>query len=580
MSDIELTNYDYQDLKDSLITFLQTYDPKFADFNFKGSALDTLIAILTRNTHYDAYMANMVANESFIDTAQLFANVASHAQHLSYVPRSPTAAQIVVDIEVTPAVAPTVANIEMDVNSIFLATVLNTSYSFTNTSSAVLSYNSTRGTFKASNVSLYQGALQSNKLIYQGSKLIIPNKRIDTSTLVVSVGETTASVTNVSFAKADDIQELGSTANVYFLGLNTDGYYTIEFGKGLLGVEPKVGSIVTVSAVVVESQHGNGVSELTAATSIEDYTNIKVTVVTPAYGGSEGDDIETVRFLAPKAYEAQNRCVTPDDYVVKLRSKYPFIKHATAWRGEKADPPQYGSVLISMVADGRDFVSSYVKNEMVNFLIGYNVGSITPVIIDPVMVGIDLKISFAYDKTKTNKTFAQLASLVVNAIQVYSDDELNNFDRYYNNSSVISLIRSIQGITTLEIDKKVFTTLEIVKGTSTKYEFKFNNPLIPGTVNVTSFVVNPSASSESIVDVDGKLVLTQVINNVTYTNNIGAVDYATGAVSFTAILTNSDEYLQITSEFVHDNVYLGQNRIGYINLVETEQIVTKGVGDE
>lgn len=573
MADIELTNYDYEDLKDSLIAFLQTYDPKFADFNFKGSAIDTLVAILARNSHYDAYMANMVANESFIDTAQLFANVASHAQCLSYVPRSVTAATTVVDIEITPYDVPTEQNIELPAGSVFLSTVLNNSYTFITKSPYVLTYKSSRATFKATDITLYQGSLQSNKLIYSGSKLIIPNKRIDTSTLVVVVNETTASLTNTVFTRADTIQDLDPTANVYFLGLNTDGYYTLEFGKDLLGAEPKVNSIVSVQYIVVEQNHGNGVSNLTAATSVADYTDIAVTVLTPAYGGSEGDDIETVRLLAPKAYAAQNRCVTPDDYVVKLREQYPFIKHATGWGGEKADPPQYGSVLISVIADGRDFVSPYVKNEMVNFLTGFNVGSITPIIIDPTLIGINLQIQFGYDKTRTSKTFTQLAADVVQVVQTYSDSDLNDFDQYYNNSSLISNIRSIPGVSTVEIDKRVFTDLSVVKGTLTKYEFTFGNEVIPGSISVLPITINSRATEETIVDDEqGNLILTQVIDGITYKINIGSVNYTSGYVQFTTTLVNDDDYLQISLSVVADNVYLGQNKIGYINLVETSKI--------
>lgn len=574
MSDIELTNYDYADLKDSLITFLQSYNTVFADFNFTGSNIDTLVAILARNSHYTGYMANMVANESFLDTAQLFANVASHAQDLSYVPRSVVAAQTVVDIEVTPFSTTGIASsIEMAVGSVFLTTVANQSYTFINKDSYVLPFKTSRGTYKVTDVVLYQGSIQTNKLIYSGSKLIIPNKRVDTSTLVVSVSETTASATATTFNQAEDIQDLGPNSTVYFLGLNTDGYYTLEFGKDLLGVEPKTSSIVTVSYIVVEDQHGNGASSLIPATSIADYTNITVTVQTPAYGGSEGDTIETTRFMAPRAYEAQNRCVTPDDYIVKLRTKYPFIKHAIGWGGETADPPQYGSVLISVIADGRDFISAYVKNEMVDFLSGYNVGSITPVIIDPTLVGIDLSIRFGYDKTKTNKSFTQLAADVVTLVQAYSDSDLNDFDRYYNNSTLITNIRSVPGVSTVELDKKVFTELDLVKSTSTKYEFTFENELIPGTISVPVFTVNSGSTSETIVDdSNGNIVLTQVISGITYKSIIGAVNYLTGYIYFTTTFINNSDYIQIYTEVVGDNVYLSKNKIGYINLVETNQI--------
>lgn len=572
MSTIELTNYDYSDLKDSLITFLQGYDDRFKDFNFEGSNINTLISILSRNSHYLAYMANMTASESFLDTAQLIANVISHAQDLSYVPRSCTAAQIVCSIETTPSSTPDETSIELTAGSSFLASIDNTSYTFTNIDSWVLPWKTSRGTFKATDVTLYQGTIQTNKLIYSGSRIKIPNKRIDTSTLTVSVAET-SSATPMVYTAASEIQDLGADQNVYFLSMNTDGYYVIEFGKDILGIEPANASIVTCSYIVVEDTHANGLAELTAASMIGDYSNTAVTVTTSAYGGAEADDIETIRFLAPKAYEAQNRCVTPDDYIVKLREKYSFIKHAAAWGGDEMDPPQYGSVIISCIASGQDFISTYVKNEMVSFLTGYNVGSITPVIIDPVLVGIDLTVKFGYDRTKTSKSFTQIAADVVTYIQSYSDSDLNDFDQYYNNSTLISGIRDITGVTTVELDKSVFTSLDLVKSTSTKYEFTFGNEITPGTVSIPTFTVNSSATSETIVDdSNGNIILTQVIAGTTYKQTIGAVDYTDGSLYFTTTFVNDADYIQVYVECVDDNVYLGQNKIGYINLIDTQQI--------
>jgi len=573
MSDLELTNYDYDDLKSSLIKFLKTYNPLFGDFDFEGSNIDSLCALLTRDTHYVGYMASMVANESFIDTAQLYENVASHAQDLSHCPTSCTCAKLVADIEVTPSSTTGLAiSIEMAIGSTFLSTSDNTSYSFVNKEIYLLTYNSVRGTYKASDVVLYQGNAITSKLLYSGSALVLRNKRIDTSTLTVKVAQTTASATNVTFTEANDLQDLSSTSNVYFLSYNTSGYYQITFGKDILGTEPATSSIVTVTYLVAEEEHGNGVSSLTAASTIDDYSNITVTVSTNAYGGAEKEDIETMRFLAPLTYEAQNRCVTPTDYEVKLKKAYSFIKYIKAWGGEDNDTPQYGTVMISVIGSERDFVSTYIKSEMVDYLTSYNVGAMTPTIIDPVLIGISTTVNFAYDKTVTSKTFAELSALVTTAVQAYSDSNLNNFSLYYNNSALVAKLMAITGITTVNIDKSIFTDVDLVSATTTKYEFTFENALVPGSITISGGVINSAATETIYDDALGNIYLKQVISNVTTTSKIGTVTYSTGYIQFTATFTNTADTFRINTDIVNDNLYMSKNKIAYIDSITTSQI--------
>jgi hypothetical protein len=94
---IRITELDFATIKDNLKTFMQA-QPEFSDYNFDGSGLSVLLDVLAYNTHYMGYYMNMMANEMFIDTAQLRASVVSHAKLLGYTPRSRVASQAVLDI--------------------------------------------------------------------------------------------------------------------------------------------------------------------------------------------------------------------------------------------------------------------------------------------------------------------------------------------------------------------------------------------------------------------------------------------------------------------------------------------------
>ena len=90
---LRVTELDFDTIKNNLKNFLNQQS-EFTDYDFDGSGLSILIDLLAYNTHYNAYYLNMVANESFLDTALLRDSVVSHAKTLGYVPysqRAPTA---------------------------------------------------------------------------------------------------------------------------------------------------------------------------------------------------------------------------------------------------------------------------------------------------------------------------------------------------------------------------------------------------------------------------------------------------------------------------------------------------------
>ena len=82
-----VANPDFKDIKQDIITYFKN-DSTFSDYDFTGSALNTLVDILAYNTHYNNLTANYLVNEMFLDTALMRNNVLSIAKMLNYQPRS------------------------------------------------------------------------------------------------------------------------------------------------------------------------------------------------------------------------------------------------------------------------------------------------------------------------------------------------------------------------------------------------------------------------------------------------------------------------------------------------------------
>ena len=568
---LNVTSLDTEDLKQSLISFVQE-KPEFSDIDYEGSAINTIVDLLVYNTSFTSYQANMVANESFLDTAQIRRNVVSHAQKLSYVPKSTTASRLICDIEVIPVQKTNIpTSIVMDAGTQFIASSDNVSFTFINNAAYVLSYSNVSQSYKAFNVDLYQGQRITERYTYASESINLSNTNADTATMLINVNST-------PYTKATSIDEFSNIALVYFLGENQYTQPVIEFGKNILGLEPSDGDIVTITYIATEQDNANGLSNLVPASTISGYSNIVTTVTTAAYGGSEREDIDSIRFQAPKIYQAQDRALTDTDYIPILKTRFPFIKSAIAWGGETNIPPAYGTVFISILGDSGQITTS-VKQQMVSFLSTKNVGSVTPTIVDPDIFHANLNITFSYDNRRTNLSFSSLVAAIKNVVTEYNE-EISDFGLFLNPSELISRIKMISGITSVDINKLVYKDVNVLNFENPLYSVNFKNEIHVGSLAIDGFsVANNSTETKVYDDKLGNVFLSYVdSSSITRVSNIGTIDYKTGEVEFALNIIDGTESLRVFVRPLQDNFYVNQNQIISIDQTDIEliQITTRG----
>jgi len=568
---LNVTSLDTEDLKQSLISFVQE-KPEFSDIDYEGSAINTIVDLLVYNTSFTSYQANMVANESFLDTAQIRRNVVSHAQKLSYVPKSTTASRLICDIEVIPVQKTNIpTSIVMDAGTQFIASSDNVSFTFINNEAYVLSYSNVSQSYKAFNVDLYQGQRITERYTYASESINLSNTNADTATMLINVNST-------PYTKATSIDEFSNTALVYFLGENQYTQPVIEFGKNILGLEPSDGDIVTITYIATEQDNANGLTNLVPASTISGYSNIVTTVTTPAYGGSEREDIDSIRFQAPKIYQAQDRALTDTDYIPILKTRFPFIKSAIAWGGETNIPPAYGTVFISILGDSGQITTS-VKQQMVSFLSTKNVGSVTPTIVEPDIFHANLNIIFSYDNRRTNLSFSSLVAAIKNVVTEYNE-EISDFGLFLNPSELISRIKMISGITSVDINKLVYKDVNVLNFENPLYSVNFKNEIHVGSLAIDGFsVANNSTETKVYDDKLGNVFLSYVdSSSITRVSNIGTIDYKTGEVEFALNIIDGTESLRVFVRPLQDNFYVNQNQIISIDQTDIEliQITTRG----
>ena len=545
---LQISELDFDGIKDNLKNFLSQQD-EFRDYNFEGSGMSVLLDLMAYNTHYLGFNANMLANEMFLDSADLRSSVVSKAKQVGYTPTSSTSADAVVDVVVSPASG---SSITMSRGTKFTTTVNNISYSFVNNSE--LSITPSDGVYKFSNVNLNEGTLLNFKYTANTSdtdqRFIIPNNNVDTTTLTIKVQNSSSDATTNTYTLATGITGLDSTSKVYFLQEVENGRYEVYFGDGVLGTAIADGNIIIMDYIVCNRNAPNGATTFTLSGTIGGFSNATVTTISNATNGSGPESIESIKYNAPRDYTAQDRAVTADDYKVLVKSLYANAQSVQVYGGEDAATPDYGKVYISIKAKSGSNLTETTKASIVNSLKQYAVASIRPVIIDPEITFLTLNTTFKYDSGATIKAVSTLETNVLNTIANYGANTLENFTGLFRHSKLLENINNadtsiLSNITTVKMYKLITPTLS----SALKYTISFNNAFYNphsghnssggGVVSSTGFKINnDSSTNEHFLDDDGagniRVYYLSGTTRVYTSSSFGTIDYATGEIILTS----------------------------------------------
>ena len=539
---INVSEVDFTSIKSNLKTYLTSQDA-FKDYNFEGSAMNTLLDVLSYNTHYNAVYANMVANEMFLDSAVKRDSVVSLAKHLGYIPSSSTSPTARINITVNnPVGAP--AQLTMPKGTVFRSRVSDNNYQFVTTADVTIV--PTEGVYTFTNIDLREGTLlqlfyTKNSALTQ--RFIIPEPNIDTSVLSVKVQNSVSDLETKTFTKAENILDIKNTSNVYFINGVENGQYEITFGDGVLGTALDDGNIIILEYIVSNEDEANGASTFTLATAVGGSTNATITTVINAQNGGPRETVDSIKFNAPKFYSAQNRAVTAEDYKVILPKLYNNVDTMQVWGGEDNDPPVYGKVFMSIKPKtGRSLTTSTkdaIKNDILK---SKTMVSITPEIVDPVYICIIPTINAYWNPNATTSTYTDISAKVRTAVMNYATTEIKNFDSVLRYSKLTNIIDRadvgiVSNITTLRCERHFDAILNV----KSKYTINFYNPLFtqgvgaPTNLSSTGFTIAGLANTLYLDDDGGGNIrsyyLEEGSSTRVYVNSQqGQIDYATGKI--------------------------------------------------
>ena len=600
MPQINVTELDFDNIKQNLKTFMQS-QAEFSDYNFEGSALSVLLDTLAYNTHYNAVLAHLLANESFLDSAIKRTSVVSLAKNLGYTPRSRRCPVGTLTFTITPSGAYTSSTYTLPRDTVFTSSLNGTTYTFVPSEAVTATLQDVSGTgkFVFPNLKLKEGKRISNSFLITTNKeldpVIIPNKDVDTSTLRVRV-QTSGSNFNIeTYVLHTGILDIDESSKVYFLEETIEGLYSITFGDDVIGKKLTAGNVVIVDYINTNGVAANGAKTFTCSATLTGAGEIKTySGPVAASGGQNKESIDSIKINAPKYNSARERAVTASDYKSLILASNENIQSCSVWGGESNDPPIYGKVFISLDPIAGQLISQQDKDNIVSNIIDPK-GSIgiLPEFVDPEYTFITLKVSVVYNTNATSLTSGQLSSSVSSAISTFFNTELNILNKNFYFTALHTIIKGVSNsIVSINIIPSLQKRIEIPLENfdrDVNYTFTFNSRVQPRELHSTwfNYTNNEATNKVKLQDVPDAGVVSPEYNGFgtvflqsesgSKIRDIGRIDYSTGKITILAMRvsrfdTETETDIRVSIR-PHDDV----NDILTTTLTRTAQVSTAAV---
>lgn len=597
-SSLTLSSIDFDTLKSNFKEFLKTQSV-FKDYDFDGSNISVLLDVMAYNSYLNAFYLNMVASEMFLDSAQKYDSIVSHAKELNYVPRSTRSSAA--EIEMTIDTTGINGRLTIPKGTRFSGFNSNGNFIFTTDESKVIV--SGNSTFVVSNLQILEGDYHNDSYVVdyniENQQFLISNKTVDTNSITVHVVENNGA-SNTDFTRATTLYGLGESSNVFFLQGAQNGQYEIIFGDSLFGRKPLNGAVVNINYRVATGVESDGISSFALSDDlgpINSGTAVvqNLNVVSFSAGGAPQESIESVRFAAPRYFATQQRAVSSEDYRTLILNNFGGeIADVVVYGGQETEPKLYGRVVVSLKPSSGFIAPNYVKNKIDSYLAEYIALPNRIVINDPEYFYCSLYSEVQYNKNTTNKTAEEIKTDVLSAIINYSK---NNLEKFSNDLRYSRLITDIDNSDPSIVSND--TELRIIKRINPNFGQKTTYNINVGPVlyyDATNFVDNAqhqqlheseidSRSTHSTLissrftynatdgkvyqlaffedDADGNVVLYAPINEeILPIENVGVINYVTGEVTLNNInLADYTNYISLYFRSRFKDIFASQNKI-------------------
>ena len=573
MTFTKFSNLDFDQIKTSIRDYLRA-NSDFTGFDFEGSNFSVLIDTLAYNAYINAVNANLIVNESFIDSATVRRNVVSLASNIGYLPRSRTAARALItfEVELNPN-QPEPSTITLQPGLVCTGNVNDTGFVFSIPEPITVAVNNFKAQFGTEDepIEVYQGNYVTTRFTVDNSldqRFILNNSNLDYSTLIVSIASPNEITRGNEWKRADSILGVNQFSEIYYLLEIEQEKYELVFGDGVFGKSLSNEQVVNASYILTDGLNGNGASRFSFSGTlingngivVAPVNNISINTLQSARGGENIETVSSVKYYAPRTYAAQSRAVTGNDYEALIKNIYPNTESISVVGGEELDPPQFGNVFISIKPVGGFEVSEFDKVNILSDLKQYSIAGINPQIIDLKILYVELE-SAVYYNTNLSASPQQLRASVINALESYaSSTDLSRFGGRFKYSKAQSVIDQTSNAITSNITRVIVRrNLSAVFNQFTQYELCYGNAFyvnneagnikssgfrIFGVTEECFFYDLPNLNDNGELDGSGLGKIIIIANPVIIdgkpqfdiiSDNAGEIDYTKGEINITTI---------------------------------------------
>ena len=549
-SNFSLTDLDYTRRRQALISYLRAQDD-FLDYDFSGSTISLLLEILAYNNYNTSFALNMVANESFMDTANLRENIVKKARELGYFPRSIKAPFVDLDFAISSQVD---SKVIIKAGSGFNTTVDDAVYTYV----AMEDIESVANKEDRANFSarFYEGTYITQRFSYQNlrsQRFILNNQNIDTDTIKVLVGTTGSGFRE--YTRNVNIVEIDKTSEVYFIDEVEDKKYEISFGDGSIGKKPEDSSIISIRYIITSGPVSNnsklfsfaGVVEAVDidgnAVSLSALTTIPNPIMSESLGGTLPETTTQIKRNAKGLYTAQNRAVTIEDYKSIISKVWPRELDIIVYPGADKPDPEYGVIFVSVKSRDNEYISATEKEFIRRELKKYTLDSILVRVVDPSELYVELKSNITFNRSSYGQTYtlASIRNTVLSELQDYIRSEsISDFNRILFRNKIINVIDNAQeSFRSVGVDFTLRKDFIPLINTKAFYEVCYQNPLVEGTIISSPFdIISTQTYSQKVYIADDNNGLLNLHSAISFDPDVdpvveadvGTVDYDDGEI--------------------------------------------------
>jgi hypothetical protein len=567
---VNFTNLDFDQIKVTLREYLRA-NSNFTDYDFDGSNLSAILEVLAYNTYINAYNANMISNEVFIDSATLRENIVALARNIGYIPRSRKSAKATVTFSVnTSNIGLTEDPVTLTLKKGIVFTsenVFGENYVFSIPHDITVPVVSNIANFDQ--IEIYEGTYINANFTYQSNnpnqRFILNNPNIDTSLINILVRDNEQSTVSRNYNIVDNLFGVTSTSRVCFIQEVEDQRYELIFGDGKFGAALENNNYINVSYVVTNGPSGNNISAFNYNGRILDNNDNIITsgisaiqTNTPAQGGAEIESVSSIRKYAPRIYSAQNRAVTAADYEAIIPRIYKDTESVSTFGGEELDPPQYGRVYLVIKPKSGSYLPNSIKENLKRDLKKYSVAGIIPEIIDLKYLYVEVNSTINYDSNSAPSA-NYVSSLVQKNVNSYAQSsELNKYGAKFKYSKFLKIIdESHESITSNITRVQMRRDLRPILNSFGEYEICYGN----------EFYVKDSCKGFNIKTSGFKV---SGISGTVYMTDLPRAGGKTGTI-FLFKKTSNNNYVVLRKSIGSVNYVKGEIKLKPINFISTSK---------